>query len=335
MSRNLTSQGLLARNLLAIADADGRGRPLPMLPTAIPEIRLDGDCLAWGFPDAKAKRRSEMGPRWLAEFVALADAGTDTILRFAQRFGPLGLCWPHSLPLYHEPTCTIPEMRLIPGTVLRIQEVLRKEPQLAVLQRNDPKQYFHAMVARHPSLALDAIRFVERLSGWRLLSRWAGSVLQLSAQIKAGEPGDARLWRIVFQSETEPGEDRLRLLISAINVMMSMAQPTPMLSLSTQGELGLSFVNAAWVRASTDGRQFVGMDTQPLFTGALFSAIVAATASTVATGRSLIRCSECKVLYTPKRAPALDKLHFCAVCSDGGRVSRRLSKRRKRAGRER
>lgn len=336
MSRILSnaSEELITNNLLAIADADGRGRPLPMLPTAIPEIRLDGDCLAWGFPKSNATHGMDMGSRWLGEFVALADATPETILGFAQRFGPLGLCWDHSLPLLHEPVCALPKMHLTSETVCRVQELLRNEPQLEDLRRNDPTKFFYAIGARDPSLALYGIRFQERLSGWRLFSRWVRSVLQLAAEIKSGGSGEVRHWRVVFRRDPEPGEDRLRLLISAINVMMSMAQPTPMLSLSAKGELGLSFVNAAWVRESTDGRQFIGVDTQPLlFTGALFSAIVAATASTVATGRSLIRCSECKVLYTPKRAPVFRKLHFCPSCSAGGRVSRRLSKRRLKATR--
>lgn len=327
------SEDLITNNLLAIADADGRGRPLPMLPTAIPEIRLDGDCLAWRFLKSNATHGLDMGSRWLAEFVALADATPRTILGFAQRFGPLGLCWDHSLPLLHESGCALPEMRLTPETVRRVQKLLRSDPQLAALQRNDPTKFFYAIGARDPSLVLGGIRFLERLSGWRLFSRWVRSLLQLAAEIKAGGSGEVRHWRVVFRRNPEPGEDRLRLLISAINVMMSMAQPTPMLSLSAKGELNLSFVNAAWVRESTDGRQFIGISTQPLLTGALFSAIVAATASTVATGRSLIRCSECKVLYTPKRAPVLGKLNFCPSCSAGGRASRRLSKRRLKAAR--
>jgi hypothetical protein len=64
---------------------------------AVPPVRRTGGILH--FRPAGALRKGPPSDRLLFEFARLTDA---TVLRFAQRWGPLGLCRKHGLPVLHK-----------------------------------------------------------------------------------------------------------------------------------------------------------------------------------------------------------------------------------------
>lgn len=95
-------------HLSGISDeAFGLGRPLAFRQYPIPHnIELDGLLLRWSNSSNATPRRTEAGARLLEQFVALADAPPERILRFARRWGVLELC-KHGLPACHDGRCTL------------------------------------------------------------------------------------------------------------------------------------------------------------------------------------------------------------------------------------
>jgi diguanylate cyclase with GGDEF domain len=95
---------------IGLSEPDGGfDRPVPMGRLLVaPEVTLIGEWLEFRYYSGAARaRRVRPSRKLLTEFLKLRDS-TDSILRFARRWGPLGFC-AHDLPLDRCLECLVPE----------------------------------------------------------------------------------------------------------------------------------------------------------------------------------------------------------------------------------
>ena len=176
----------------------------------------------------------------------------------------------------------------------------------------------------------DNTELSEELSGWRFLSRFVHALVNLSAAIRAGERGDPAQWRLIVRWEPGADTDRGLALAAAANLLLLLAQPTPIVTVTRESHPSLIFVNSLITHDATAyGISDYGLVQPTPLSGTLFAAIAVAAASFVTSGRQLVRCSECEALYEPRKLAGPGQLNFCRSC--GARASWRLSKRRQRA----
>jgi hypothetical protein len=292
--------------IVAAAVTSGIGEPPPMAPVLRLTARLDKQSQSLGWSLEKWEKRLdppiEDFVRVLPEFIALADGSNEAILRFAQRYGPLGLCREHSKPLYHAPQCISPNSNFIEIPEINPDERVNRE-------------------------WIERIKFFEALSGWRLWAGYIRAVVHLGSALRQGGPGKSADWRFVLNGDLPPPKvDRMHLLASLANDILRLTQPVPMVALDDAGNLALKFVNAGSIQ-NRSAVEVAKRAIQSTVSGALLAAIAVAAASWIAGGRALSRCTGCGTSYHPKREPG--ERHFCAAC--GSRASWRLSKQRQRA----
>jgi hypothetical protein len=317
----------LAQIVAALADETGYlGRPLPALPILLPTVRLETNRLVWNLtPPGDYRFLPETNlERLVADFVSLKEGAANSVLAFAQKYGPLGLCQ-HNLPLFHSLACNSPTMRISKDVERLKTELAQSDPELADLQRTNPAAFGMVLTRRSPLRVWGGVTFSERLSGWYAWSKFMRSLLSLAVEVKSGEVGDAGKWAAI--GATKPGDQShsLRLLAVSANRLLLLARPAPRVS-CRDGALSLEFVNSQVLQDST---LLPPPAAQSGFTGGVFSTIVIGAIGSLAGGKSLQGCSGCGRLYSPVRTPTQGKRHFCTDC--GNRASWRLSKRRSRA----
>jgi hypothetical protein len=294
-----------------LADS-GIGRPLPLPPLWLPPVWLDGERLCWGVKNWDTPRETKVPnfDRLLPDFIALADGSSATILKFARTYGPLALCAKHEMPLFHVQECTTPAVR-------------SSRPMPDLSSENVSEQRNREFI--------EGIVFSSSLPPWRYWATYVRALLQLAAATKAGEPGEPRDWRTILDGEPTDDADRRQLLATCANTLLKLGRPTPSVTLGRDGNLQLAFVNYGSVRTETGWAIAMRKGESPL-SGTLFAAIAVAAAASLASGRALMRCCQCRTIYTPRRSPGPGELNFCRDC--GARASWRLSKQRQRAARK-
>jgi hypothetical protein len=286
----------------------GDQTPFPGNEIIVVKTRMVDDSLHWS-REPNSERVSADDPRLLMQFVELAGAPKVAIAEYAERFGPLWLCAKHGQPVMHQ--------------------LDRRRPCL-------PKFWGKGR----------QLEYAEPLRRWRYYSRQARAILNLSIALSNGEEGDQADWQSILGGQPlvldapPPLENRMACLSYAVNRWLSCATVSPFLCVMN-GRVRMTFVSeAALFGVRSDLLEKVRHPqsaalavTQQAIVGAsgadsLFAAIAVQLAFTACQGAGLARCSACGTLYSPTRAPAVGRLHFCPDC--GRKASRRLAKRRSR-----
>lgn len=276
--------------------------PFPEEP--VPEVWLSGkDYLCWRPGGTK---RAPSLDRMLYEFMSLA--GSDSVLRFAQKYGPLGLC-KHGMPA-----------------------MAHKRNRVLC-----PPYYQKTRAGLH-------IR--ERVSDILVWAARADALYRIAVKTQNGEPISGAEWQRAglgghrqvslatgeFSELPLPsgGIEAKRLLSGIVNIWLRYGDPRPYLLLDASGRLELKF---------RSGDQSIGGFPSELDTAAAqigsnpnLAVLSMQLATAVAGGAGLTTCSACGTLYSPKRTPVPGRRHFCTQC--GKRAAYRLSKRAKREKRQ-
>jgi hypothetical protein len=269
-------------------------KPLVSDELAIPKrLELIGDSLQ--FSAAVSKHVPSNSAGLLTDFVALAhDDNGRAIVRYAKRFGPLGLCRKHSLPALHADQPCWPK---------RASEGIFTE-RLASWQH-------HARRVRAILSIAAAFRRSEpgAADDWRTLFR------ELARAIPDSDEG--RAW----------------FLALAVNGLLDNAQPKLMIYPSGRNRLQIAFAGVSMLAGvqllNHSDPTATKVETHWLSSaGNLLAAISLQTAMVVASHGGLAKCSDCGDLYRPTRALSVNQLHFCLQC--GQRASRKLWNRRSR-----
>ncbi len=285
-----------------------QGDHFPMRPsgrlTAL--IDADSDWISWS--RAWERRKYLPIPTYddvLPRFAALATGSLKKIRRFAEDFGPLGICGDHGMPVRHHPGCLTPVIeappRPAPGDELQAQHYL------------------------------DNVIIKEYRRSWLVWARIVRTMLELKRAVRAGEPGDSADWKRVLARPPGPGDNLFDYLAVATNTLLQVARPVPFVSHNGAGVLTMQFASAIAIEARRP-LDVARLKTHSVLDGSLFTAIMTALATDVASGQPLVKCSnpDCAQPYIPERAISEGRRHFCGKCRQGGKVSRKLSKRRSR-----
>jgi hypothetical protein len=284
-----------------IAGFDALERPLVSDELAIPEtITLKRGLL---FYTISIKRRVAPGPRLLGDFAELWQGSDEQILHYAQRWGSLGLCEAHALPVLHRAAPCWPAIVLV--------NRMREEG------------------------------FAEPLKAWRRYSQRVAAILSLAVEVKAGQPGASTDWRTLFGKAAvtqilETNDERWHrwLFTVALNNLLDDAQPRLRIGLDAAHHLKVMFAAYPALHHLTSplaeadrAKQLKGRDLVWLYTAGNLLATIALETALVSSGHSgFARCDDCGGVYRPKRSIPPGRYHFCPQC--GQRGSKKLHMRR-------
>ena len=155
-----------------IALPSGLDRPLMADEFSVPnDLQLAGGLLVWSWLDGQLQTRP--GPGLLDQFVHLADAPAEHILRYAQRWGVLFLCEQHRLPTSHNPR---PLYTAVSGQVT-----------WCVPPRGANGTYW------------------EFLEDWRHFARQARALLSIAVRLYQEHTGAAADWGTVYERMAQTG----------------------------------------------------------------------------------------------------------------------------------
>jgi hypothetical protein len=285
-----------------LAGSNTLEKPLVADALAIPEsLKVEGDFLL--FSSEIRKRVAPDAAGLLTAFAGLADTDAHAILRYAKRFGPLGICGRHKLPVFHAVELCWPK-RADSGFAEPIATWRRYAKRVSAILS------IAAALRRHEPASADA---------WRPLLPLFG----ISSLDDDEAPDD----------DDEAASVHTWLLGQALNDLLDEARPQPAVRLDDAGRLRITFRGAGLPSGALPspprGLRVTGRDVSWLSSaGNLLSAIALQTAMAAAGHSGLTRCADCGCLYRPARALPLDRLHFCKKC--GRRASRKLYMRRVR-----
>ena len=282
-------------------------------------IVLDGDRLRYTWtagrdgagitPDGLIEPASGL----LEHFLRLRDASASEILRYAQRWGVLGLCehdfpaqhppqyWPsrameaHACPYAWDDPYGLGPLRLSKRQPQRV----RRSTRAGVIWIN-PRADFHAC---HVRGMFEADAYVgkpwEPVDAWRTWARRAHALLAVAAALQRKERGAQSDWWIATD--------------------MKIETPRP----PTKGWRLLAYVADYWLKAADvrpwpqfqDGvvRLTLGSDWghSPLF-GAIAVQLVLAMSG----AQGFVVCDACRNVYAPPRTPRAGERHYCPTCRD-------------------
>ncbi len=280
-------------------------------------IVLDGDRLRWMWtpgrdrPGITPERLIGPAAGLLEEFLRLRDAPADQILRYARRWGVLGLC-EHDFPAQHPPqywpsraiefhACPYPyddpfgfgPPRSSGGRPRRGRRSKRARP----IEIN-PRADFHLC---HVRGIYEAGRYVgepwEPVDAWRTWARRAHALLAVAAALREDKRGAEPDWRVATDMETPQ---------------------TP-----AEGWHVLTYYADYWLKAAgvrpwpqfQDGKVRVTLGSDwghsPLF-GAIAVQLVLA----ISGAQGFAVCDACRNVYAPLRTPRAGERHYCQTCRD-------------------
>jgi hypothetical protein len=259
----------------------------------------DKDGLRWTTETVRVATESEMG-RLLEDFAQLAERVTrdQDIVSFAKRWGALGLCQKHGLPMCHRGDGKFaPALKTMPG----LGEVCPPRKKGA--------------------------EYLESLDEWRQWAARARATLTLARQLRNGEPGDPAAWKIVYGST--PTDDSLATLASCFMLWQWGADLRPIVAASPAGGyLRLWLVSYPATNSKGVMDQSARLCPSIGYRGGFFGVLATHLLLATAGGPGVAHCfnPDCLTLFRARRHGQ----RFCDECSAGGKVSRRLSKRRAR-----
>jgi len=260
-------------------------RPMTARPWRAYEVRLDGDRLRWRVkPGTVVPPTGEL----LAAFVRLSEGSDGTILRFAKRWGPLGLCV-HGFPAGH-PASYWPTRAAEAHPCPHNQTVVDVH-QCTPRGTHEDEQW-------------------EPLSEWRAWAARAKAILECVARLQEDRVPSESAQRLAF--DIAPDYEALPPTRTASQVKVALA--------TAKSEL--TYYLNAWLRAASV-RPFVesapritvtwGSSANPVF-GALAIQLML-----VATGAwGLAVCNGCGDTYMPSRQPKPHTRHYCPTCNEDG-----------------
>jgi hypothetical protein len=254
----------------------------------------------WTTETVAVRVEAEMD-RLFYDFVVLADAPDDKIVAFAKRWGVLGLCQKHDLPMCHRGS----------GMFEPATEQIAGLGPVCPPRRNGAE-------------------YVEPLAGWRQWATIAGSTLTLARQLRQGENGDPAAWQVIYGKQPT-AEDPLAALASSFMLWQWSADLRPIVAASPAGgvlRLWLVSYDATISKKVMD--ESARLYPSCGYRGGLFG--ILATHLLLATNGgpgSYAHCSNCRTLFAMQRNIPEGRNRFCPECT-GGKVARRLSKRRAR-----
>jgi hypothetical protein len=249
----------------------------------------------------------------LEHFLRLRDARGSQILRYAQRWGVLGLC-EHDFPAQHPPEywpSRAIEMHACPyawddpygrGRLRPAKRQPRRARRSTCADRTriNPRADFHAC---HVRGIYEADKYVghpwEPVDAWRTWAHRAHALLAVAAALRQKKLGAESDWRMATD--------------------MTIEAPRPW----AEGWRTLAYVADYWLRAADvrpwpqfqDGvvRVTLGSDWghSPLF-GAIAVQLVLAMSGAQGFGI----CDACRHMYTPRRTPRDGEHHYCQSCRD-------------------
>jgi hypothetical protein len=259
--------------------AEHLGRPLVSRPWQASEVTVDGDRLTWRPQPGTIVTPSR---DLLEEFLRLTDAPDAAILRFAKRWGPLGLC-KHGFPSGH-PGLYWPSRPLE-------AHACPHDPRIGDSCRCTPRGFFEG-------------REWEPLAEWRVWSRRVRATLEYIAALQQDKVPSEAAWRTAFllgDVPTAPGYPELPRTVAA-----------------ARGEL--QYYLGYWLSAAAV-RLFVDVGRRPTLTwgsneNPVFGAL-AIQLALIATGKwGLALCDGCGASYPPSRHPRPNTRHYCLACRD-------------------
>lgn len=282
-------------------------------------VELEGNRLIYSIAeDDEDPEEVPTDSQLLPGFINLVDADASVIRNFALRYGALGLCT-HGLSVRHRAGDRAPASWLAGAA----------DDLATVRVRPKPEQRFDWCDYLPVSNDVSDIRVWEPVNLWREYSRLARSILNLGAQIEAGERGDTEDWRtaLVFYCrlrdfdrrwswlegldhyDAEDSQWRRRMLLCrCVNDWLNMANVAPQLS---------PHLDSGQPQVMLDGGGDGALGT---LIGALGVQIMLAIGRT----DSLAQCTGCGRPYlpltregTPYR-PSNRRRNYCETCREAG-----------------
>lgn len=278
--------------------------PLPIGDWEVPsEVQADGDGIRWR---VTGHRKSTGADRnMLGGFLRLAEADTEAVARYAQRWGVLGLCEKHGLPETHP---------------LDLDWYLHR-----------PLQGGGAGPCPYAK-ATERSWWYEAADAWQELARQGAAILTLAVGLHEGDTGDPAVWELlpdypveIVRSHSEPAYVTFRRIWT----------PTPTAPPQDleEGRRVLAMHVDLWLHLGQvrNRLRWDGPDpTLELQPHGLFGALAMQLASRV-TGRAAVAiCSNCQMPYEPERKPNPNQRRYCPACREA-RVPQRDAKRDLRA----
>ena len=269
-------------------------RPIQSRACTVPnDVRLEGDRLLW---DDTFSHEIAPGIGMLPQFVELYTEPAEKILAYAKKWGVLGLCANHGLPLSHN--------RVPFGSQFGMEACW-------------PKQ--------------EGTLLWEPISSWREFSRCFKTVWSLSQQMNRGLAGNIEDWLVLRRWEPRASDaswivrdpqdvnrtlalgDSQRYLSSVVNLWLLLGGVRPTCSWSETTNQWELLMSAGW---------------PPLFGQLTMKLMVA-----VADKEGFATCSNCRNWYIPTKRPSPNRRNYCQR-DECKQAAWRDSKRDRRRGNE-
>ncbi len=218
----------------------------------------------------------------LKDFVQLFDKPDEAILAYSRRWGVLGICEEHGLPIDHG---------CLPRGGLKVSSRHAwKYTDTELLQGDgDP------------------------IAAWRQFSEAANAILSIQASLNANDQPDKRLWQIALKPGPHPS-------ISGVldDVYWDAA---PWWNRQSDSKILIELCINRWMRLAGVFPQLDSKDLSIRFSSAgLFGAIAVQLLLVVGGSEGWVICSnpKCHQIYDSPRRPKSHQRHFCPVCRVAG-----------------
>jgi hypothetical protein len=282
-------------------------------------IVLDGDCLRYRWtpgkerPGITADGLIGPAPGLLEDFLRLGDASASQVLRYARRWGVLGLC-EHDFPAQHPPQywpSRAIEAHACPYVWndpygLGPPRPSARPPRRARPSRRankiwvNPRADFHTC---HVRGVFEADEYIakpwEPVDAWRTWARRAHALLAVAAALQQNELGAEPDWRIATDTKIETPKTHAegwRLVAYFADYWLKAADVRPWVQF--QDEVVRLTLGSDWGHS-------------PLF-GAIAVQIVLA----IGGADGFVVCDACRNVYAPRRTPRGGERHYCQTCRD-------------------
>jgi hypothetical protein len=317
------------------------------------KVTVEGAYLTFIFEHGgRRKRKTERG--MLFNFLRLARAENKEILEYARRWGPLGMCAAHGLPVSHPRDAKVP----LVGARTAMRKVDRAEtgfcPPRTALETGPSPLLTAALHAQATHAPKGQRRIYEPLGSWRQFALGSGALLKLCHSLWSRGPEriQARDWADLFgpddewldeiqlevdrfQAQNSPASSlqRLRKVLLDKSPRLDRVSARKQIVRRLNEWLDLIRIQPRCVSPSTPrGRMKMELQGGPplsaLFTNLLMELAFAATGS-----KAVLTCSSCSYLYQPKQKPRGGANRFCPTCGRAAALRFASAKYRNRRAR--
>jgi hypothetical protein len=266
-------------------------------------------------------------PGMLPAFVRLASQQPIDVLRFARRWGMLGLC-KHMLPESHrsnrielvreahwEATPGSPRWCLGPDLRDYLGGELGNDLGQAAVEAAVAEWALKSFEQCKPTLA-------EPVAVWQQLAHEARALLSIAARVHRGEPAAPADWRTIYGYDPSWYPDVALdafTLESVITMWLDVGDVIPRLKWETKVDWAAAARRPAEVLWRQRG--YVTIQGPPevvLRARGLFAIIARELAFTIARVSSMAICAGCGAAFTPRRRPVHGRRSWCDDCRERG-----------------